>query len=665
MKISETFVTRRQFIKYSALGLAAIALGPRIPLSFMPQAEAQAQVNAINLGMTTADVEMVDGNKVPHWVYTVDGRPTLPGPVIFAYEQEEVQINVTNNIPGVARRFAIVGNDFNGNTLALVRQSGDIAYGATGSLTIAAGSLAPGTYLYKDPTLDPISRVLGLHGVLVMLPNPALSQTNPYGSASTPNVSALFAALGVGTPRDPAAAFPGQPWFATTDANPAGYQPHHNASDHHHWMHFIAHPNGPQSPVFERFLYRSRIWLHSSIDPTLNRLVITEGQLPDPATVPANFVPHYFSINGRQGAFAMHSADLFPRGTTGEPHLIRLLNAGLVTHSPHQHGNHAFITAVNNVVGGGGIYFGNPAGADNVFFVDTITIGPEERIDWVLPLVRPPDIPRIVGGDGLLLPLAQLIPQELDTVLLEPQNPLWYPMHSHMELDQTASGGNYPQGAVTGWAITGEFGADFKPQPMPVAPVAGNDTVTTNGVTPVIINVLGNDTVNGQLILPQDATVTLVTPPQRGVALQNPDKTFTYTANAGFAGADSFTYTVTVNGQVSNPATVTVTVAAVVTVKFEITRFRATKSARLGREPKVELELRVRNRGEVDGTAAPTVVGVQNGAQVYSQTQIVSIPRGKEAKLNYPVYTVTAMGTITWTVTLTNITATATTEVRK
>ena len=32
---------------------------------------------------------------------------------------------------------------------------------------IAAGALKAGTYLYKDPTLDPISRVLGLHGVLV------------------------------------------------------------------------------------------------------------------------------------------------------------------------------------------------------------------------------------------------------------------------------------------------------------------------------------------------------------------------------------------------------------------------------------------------------------------------------------------------------------------
>lgn len=665
MNINETLVSRRQFIKYSALGLAAITVGPRLPWALSPQTEVRAQASGINLGMTTADVEMVDGNQVPHWVYTVDGRPTLPGPLIFAYEQEEVQINITNNIPGPARRLAIVGNDFAGNAFALVQQSGDIAFGATGSLTIAAGSLAPGTYLYKDPTLDPISRVLGLHGALVILPNPAVSQTNPYGNAATPNVRDLFAALGEGTPRDPAAFFPGQPWFATTDANPAGYQPHHNDSDHHHYMHFIAHPNGPQSPVLERFLYRTRIWLHSAIDPRLNRQVITEGNLPDPATVQANFVPHYFSINGRQGAFAMHSADLFPCGTIGEPYVIRLLNAGLITSSPHQHGNHAYIVAVNNVVGGGGIYFGNEAGTDNVIFLDTVTLAPEDRVDWVLPFIRPPDIPRVVGSDGLLLPLAQLAAQELDLVLVEAQNPLWYPMHSHMELDQTAAGGNYPQGAVTGWDITGEFGSNFKPQPMPIAPIAGNDSAATNGTTPVTVSVLTNDTINGQPIAPQNATLTLVTPPSNGAVVLNGDKTFTYTANAGFVGADSFTYTVTVDGQVSNAATVSVTVAAIALGRLDLQRFRVTKSVRLSRAPVVVLDVWARNRGKTDSSATITVVGMQNGNQIYTHTLTTNVPKGKSMKVTFPPFTPSATGTITWTATLQGATATAKTEVRK
>jgi hypothetical protein len=65
----------------------------------------------------------------------------------------------------------------------------------------------------------------------------------------------------------------------------------------------------------------------------------------------------------------------------------------------------------------------------------------------------------------LLRRLDQLIPEELTIHetedLIVPQNPLSWPMHSHMELDQTAAGGNYPQGAVTGWEMTGEFGEDF------------------------------------------------------------------------------------------------------------------------------------------------------------------------------------------------------------
>ncbi len=470
-----TSVTRRQFIKYGALGLTSVVVASGAPFS---RSMAHAQEGGINMGMTTADVEMVDGIMVPHWVYTVNGAPGLPGPAIFAFETDTIVLNITNNIPGPARRFAVVGTSFIQagvplNQFALLRQTRDIAFGATVTLKITAGSLRPGTYLYKDPTLDPISRVLGLHGALVILPNPVA--TNPYGRFSTPNVTALFNELGKGVPRDPEAHFPGQPWFATTDANP-GYNPMANDSDHYH--HFVMDPNGPQSPVFERFLYRTRVWLHSSIDPELNRRVITSGSIPDPATVRENFLPQYFSINGRQGGYSGHSPDVLVVGKVGEPHVVRLLNAGLVVHSPHIHANHAYIVSTNNVVGGGGVYLGNDPGSDNVVCVDTITLAPEDRIDWVVPFIRPPDIPMVlangtifrhgdVAGGQLLKPLDELIPQELATVLIVPQNPLSYPIHSHLELDQTAAGGNYPQGAVAGLELTGEFGTHFNvPRPF-------------------------------------------------------------------------------------------------------------------------------------------------------------------------------------------------------
>jgi hypothetical protein len=464
MGTKEALVSRRQFIKYGVGGLTAIAVQSGTPLALFAGRRAYAQAAPpITLGMTTADVEMVDGIPVPHWLYTVGGVPTSPGPFVFAFEGEPVEFNVTNNIPGAPRRFAIVGN-LNGDAFALVKETADIPFEGTGSLTIP-GDLRPGTYLYKDPTADPISRVLGLHGVLVILPDPVLSGTNPYGAYSTANVSKLFAALGQGIHRHPDAAFPGDPWFATTDANPA-YDPVGNHADHEHRMHFVDDDLGPRSPVFERFLYRSRIWLCHSIDPGLNRAVILNGNVPDPDTVTMNFVPQYFSINGRQGAFAMHAPDVLAMGTIGQPHLIRCVNAGLAHHSPHLHANHVYVTSVNNAVGGGSVQFGNPeapgeAAADNIFFADSVTLGPQDRIDWLVPFIRPPDIPRVLGDDGLLLPLGQLAAQELNTTLIVPQNPMSWPMHSHMELDQTAAGGNYPQGAIAGWEIMGEFGHPF------------------------------------------------------------------------------------------------------------------------------------------------------------------------------------------------------------
>ncbi|MCL6622543.1 MAG: hypothetical protein K6T55_10625 [Syntrophobacterales bacterium] len=462
---------RREFLKYSLGGLAGVAVGSQLPLSSFFAGQAQAQSNVISLSMVTDNVEMVDTSPVPHWLYALDGVPSQPGPVIFALATETFTIAVTNNInDGRRRRFAIVGNA-GGNPYALIKQSRNIPFGGTGSVSVNAGELAPGTYLYKDPTLDPVSRVLGLHGVLVILPS--LTATNPYGSSSLPRVTALFNALGQGDPYDPEAIYPGQPWFATTDANPA-YDPVNGTdSDFEHHEVFAVNPRGPRSPVLERFLYRTRIWVHSSIDPELNRAVITQGVAVDPATVRNNFLPRYFSLNGRQGGFAAHSPDVTIVGTVGEPHLIRQVNAGLATHSPHLHANHFIVTAVNNRVGSGGVYFGLPEGADNLVFLDTMTIGPEDRVDWLVPLIRPPDIPRVLTdgsihrpGDPVppgaqLVPLSQLIPEELNLVLIVPQNPLTYPMHSHMELDQTAAGGNYPQGAVTQFEIIGEFGELF------------------------------------------------------------------------------------------------------------------------------------------------------------------------------------------------------------
>lgn len=68
--------------------------------------------------------------------------------------------------------------------------------------------------------------------------------------------------------------------------------------------------------------------------------------------------------------------------------------------------------------------------------------------------------------------------------------------------------------------------------------------------------VLGNDTEPDE----QAMTAVLETPPANGVLALDPDGTFVYTPNAGFAGVDTFTYRASGGLLVSDPATVTITV---------------------------------------------------------------------------------------------------------
>lgn len=103
----------------------------------------------------------------------------------------------------------------------------------------------------------------------------------------------------------------------------------------------------------------------------------------------------------------------------------------------------------------------------------------------------------------------------------------------------------------------------FRTFALATTPVANADTATTITTTPVIINVLANDTIAGAPVVPADATVArILTPDTVGNVLLNPDKSFTYTAIPGFVGTDTFTYNVSVAGEAAT-ATVTVTVQPV------------------------------------------------------------------------------------------------------
>jgi hypothetical protein len=103
-----------------------------------------------------------------------------------------------------------------------------------------------------------------------------------------------------------------------------------------------------------------------------------------------------------------------------------------------------------------------------------------------------------------------------------------------------------------------------------------------------------------------------------------------------------------------------------------VTNFKATKVLKLGKDPEKSVRLRVwiKNVGQTAGDAPATLVGLQNGAEVYRETITVSVPVRKKVHFDFPSYTPTAAGEIAWTVTIqdenaSNNSATAVTEVRE
>lgn len=351
------------------LGYGAAAAGS---LLLPPSALAQSAVR-VSLAIEAVDAEMIDGEIVFMLLFFGEGAAR---PVVRVTEGDSVQLTVANNDTR-PHGFAIPGAP--GATIA------SIPAGQSRSVTFTAPR--GGSYLYLDPTRAPIYRVLGLHGAFVVAPRdpatPAGVATPFSRSAQTPSVQRLFEALGA------PGRFPGRRWLPARD----------------------------------------RIWVFSQTDPALNRRV-DANQTIDAATVAATFAPRYFTLNGLSGVDAAHDENTRPVGYVGEPLVLRVLNAGLATHSPHIHGNHVMELSGVDVAGATVV-------RDNIVERDTWIMAPLDRKDVLLPFERPPDIPNAA------YPMRQ-----------EPF-PLRFPMHCHTEMSQTAGGGNYPQGLIADWEILG------------------------------------------------------------------------------------------------------------------------------------------------------------------------------------------------------------------
>ncbi len=464
-------LNRRDFLKYSVGAMATVVVGHRIlGMQINP---ALAAVQTLNITITDARKNMVTDNTINSatcyfWIYkvTADGidiPAEVPGPNIITTQGDTVPITITNNLDE-PHAFSIPG----------IFDSGPIAPGQTVNLSFTAAK--SGTFLYHDNLNPPVNRVMGLHGAFIVMPaaQAAGHKFTPYDNP-TPKVQKLFDDLGT-TPH-----WPGLAW-EQGDTNPASFTP---AFRQYIWVLHQASPklfdevgNLPAGQIMNAATFEQKF---------LRDTFSSNNNTNFPGAVPSN-TPMYFTISGQSGHFSHNNPFICPNLRAGEPCVIRVLNAGLMTHSMHIHANHVFVTGVK----GTSLYRipTNPDGvATNPVWVDTMTASPMDIWEWLVPYMRPPDVPNrrgignpdIPGGkDGPLTSIANPLiagstphpvwpPAEELLTFIPPVgtvagvipiavqlSPLCYPMHDHSEPTQTSQGGNYNNGLISGINFTGD-----------------------------------------------------------------------------------------------------------------------------------------------------------------------------------------------------------------
>ncbi|MBO1270024.1 copper resistance protein, partial [Arthrobacter sp. PO-11] len=308
----------------------------------------------------------------------------FPERTLIAETGSVISLRVKNNLAqGHALQFLHAGPG--GSHIG----TGDIAPGGTATLEFQAPQ--PGTYVYcdpgadaSDPKADPVQRILGLYGALLVVD-------------------------------------PDRAWKI-----------------------------GPAGPEFER----QWLWILHNVDPEWARIA-SRGEEVDPVKTP--FYSRYFTLNGRSGFQSLGiSADKeanlvraeetmmsgFPRkvdvrdfsqGATGDTvrtgQLLRFINAGMVDHQLHFHGNHIWTVQKNGIMFPRTHGRVDPGGhVELQQWEDVVELHTLERKDSILPFKRPPEVTDQVWNSRSVEWL--------------------YPMHCHAEASQVAMGGMYPGGLV-------------------------------------------------------------------------------------------------------------------------------------------------------------------------------------------------------------------------
>ena len=266
---------------------------PKIGMVCTP-GSVSGSTHTFNLTANTGYADTPDGNSVFMWGYANHDAPDndhfqTPGPVLCVTQGETVVVNLTNTLPEPA---SIVfpgqeGVTASGGSAGLLTTEA-AASGGTVSYGFTAGH--PGTYLYQSGSDQAKQVEMGLYGALIVRPN------------------------------------------ATTCPAVAGTSCAYDAS--------TRYDSG-----------REYLLLLSEIDPVLHHAVETGTGTYDLNARRAR----YFFVNGRAfpDTIQDNGTGLQPNqpygalvrlqpntGTSTQPALIRMINAGLLNHPFHPHGNH-------------------------------------------------------------------------------------------------------------------------------------------------------------------------------------------------------------------------------------------------------------------------------------------------------------------------------------
>jgi Multicopper oxidase len=266
---------------------------PKIGMVCTPGTVA-GNTHTFNLTANTGYADTPDGNSIFMWGYANHDAPDnghfqTPGPVLCVTEGETVVVNLTNTLPEPA---SIVfpgqaGVSAAGGSPGLLTTEA-AATGGTVSYSFTASH--PGTYLYQSGSDQAKQVEMGLYGALIVRPN----------TATCPAVAGTSCAYGASTRYDSG---------------------------------------------------REYLLLLGEIDPVLHHAVEIGSGTYDLNARRAR----YFTVNGRSfpDTIQDNGTGLQPNqpygalvrlqpntSTSTQPSLIRMINAGLLNHPFHPHGNH-------------------------------------------------------------------------------------------------------------------------------------------------------------------------------------------------------------------------------------------------------------------------------------------------------------------------------------